>query len=640
MRDDIVRKKTGQSIDELNEKLYQTDATFENKRRRVIHDKNIQLEKDFDDTEYEKMLKKKVKRKLPKSLFRRIFIGVSAFFVFSVIIALFSIFGEKSTVSKDLISMEILAQPLVDGGETLELQVRIQNFNEQTLELPDLILSYKKDSYIEGNEVFLRRSLDDITNGGRINEEFNIVLFGQEGDIRDIVATLEYRIEGSSSIFVKETDHEVVIRSTPTSLAIDAPDILTKNQEINIDFQIASNTINQVNNGLLKIEFPEGFEFLTSSVVPSYGNNIWEIPSLSDIGETITVTGRLAALEGQGQSIKAFFGKQDILQKRDLETIFNTAIHTVNVEKSFIDTRLEINGQNKSIVAVRGGGTIEGEILFENTLEERLKDVAITLNFNGNLYDEKNVLTFSGYYDSNTRSIVWDKNSIEDFSFIEPGEEGSVSFSLNVPDLINFGASVEPSLILSVDVSAVENDGTVLSAKSVARSEVRGNSDIQIVAKTVHHSGPFSNLGPLPPKVGQTTDYTIILDVINSTNEVKNAKLHTILPPYMTWKNQVSPSSERSSVSFNTATREVIWNIGTLQSGLGIGETDPKEISFQVEILPSISQLGVAPDITGDIVLSGTDSFTDVELSFTKRGLTTRLINDTSDVGADGKVVE
>lgn len=640
MKDDITPKKSQQSIDSLNEKLYHKNVEFDNKDRRHMHGKRVELEHDFDDSELEELLKKKPRKKLPKSLFKKFFIAAAIFFVAAGTVAIFSVIGSTTSVSKDLISMEILAQPLVDGGEQLELQVRIQNFNEQMLELPDLILSYEKDSYIAGNEVFLRRSLEDIPQNGRISEEFNIVLFGQEGDIRNVNATLEYRIEGSSSIFVKEQKHEVVIRSTPTKLAIQAPDRMTKNQEITFDFQVASNSIDQVSNGLLVVEYPEGFEFLSSNVEPSYSNDIWEIKTLDEIGEVISVSGRLSALEGQGQTVKAFFGKQNITAKKELETIFNTTLHTVTVEKPFLETVLKINNKTDSVVPVRSGGSIEGQIEFTNTLQERLQDITITLNLEGVLYDKKSVLSFSGFYDSNTDTINWNNTLEDELSFLEPNEMSELSFNLSIPDLINLENVIDPTLIMSVDVGATQNDGTVLFAQTVARTEARANSDIQVVAKTIHHSGAFGNIGPVPPKVGENTQYTITLDLINSSNLVENARLVTTLPEYVTWMGAVSPSSERSSVSYNPTDREVVWVIDDLQQGLGIGDKEPKKLSFQVSILPSLSHLGNAPDITGEITLTGTDSFTDTNLTFTKRALTTRLLNDTSDVGASGKVEE
>lgn len=638
MKEDITPGKSKQSIDALNEKLYYRDAEFDNKQRRHIHGKKIDLEHDFDDSELEALLRKKPIIKLPKSLFKKFFFRAVLFFIGAITVAVISIMSSSSTVSKDLISMEILAQPLVDSGEPLELQIRIQNFNEQALELPDLILSYEKDSNINGNEVFLRRSLEDILPSGQATEEFNIILFGQEGDTRIINATLEYRIEGSSSIFVKEIPHEVVIRSTPTRLSIDAPNTLTQNQEITFTMNFASNSIIEVSNTLLKVEYPEGFEFISSTVEPDYSNNVWEITSLDEVGDSISIVGRLSALEGQGQSVKAFLGKQNPLLKKEFETIFNTTLHTVTIKKPFLETMLEINNNQQPIVAVRSGGEIQGEISFKNNLNEPLKDVAIVLHIDGTLYDPATVLSYSGFYDSNTNSITWNNSVVNDFVMIQPGQTGTLSFNLKVPNLIK-DINRDPNLILSVDVSAVQNDGTVLSAKTISRTEVRANSDMQVLAGVTYHSGPFINSGPIPPQVGVETQYSINMDVINSSNDVSNTQLKTILPSYVRWLGAVSPSSERSNVSYNAATREIIWNISTLQKGVGVGTNPPKQVSVQVALLPSVSHIGTAPAMTTDIVLSGTDSFTEVDLSFTKRPITTRLVNDTSAVGEDGKVL-
>ena len=52
------------------------------------------------------------------------------------------------------------------------------------------------------------------------------------------------------------------------------------------------------------------------------------------------------------------------------------------------------------------------------------------------------------------------------------------------------------------------------------------------------------------------------------------------------------------------------------------------------------SQIGTVMDITGNLLITGTDSVTKTTLSQSKRPLNTRLVGDTSTVGSDGKVAK
>lgn len=638
MKEDIAPKAKKQKIDILNEELYHKNKEFLQRKRRKIHGRNIELEHDFEDDGFDKLLVKNKKRKLPTSLFKKVFFVVLFFFLITAAIAAISLYDKKEKVSDELISMKILGQPFIDGGEELELRVRIQNFNEQKLVLPDLVLSYPKDSSHVEDEVFLRRSLSDIDNGERVDEEFNLIIYGREGDLRNIHATLEYRIEGSSSIFVKEIDHELIIRSTPTHISIDAPDEIVQNQEIQLDVKVSSNSNKQINNVLLSLNYPLGFEFISSSIDPHFGSHTWYFPNIKE-EVLVTIVGRLSALPGQGQSFHAKVGRQDLLQKNFIETTFNEVTHTVGIQESFITANLSVNNEEGNQVIIRGGGDVDVEISYENHLDEKLTNVEITAHLVGDLYRPEKVLALRGDYNSNNKSITWNKDNIGELEFLDPDESGSVTFNLKTKDLVGSIGSIEnPNLAIVVDVSGVEVNGKIREAISVSRIDIFANSDLNLIAKTSHSDGPFENSGPVPPRVGEKTEYTVTLQITNSSNKVEEAQITTTLPPYINWTGNISPSIEREKISYNEVTREVKWNIGALQVGVGIGEVRPKQASFQVEILPSLSHVDTSPDITRDIILSGRDVFTDVDLSYKKTPLTTKLTESSASSG-DSRVV-
>ncbi len=629
-----------QKIDTLNEELYHKNKEHAQRKRRKIHSRDIKLDHDFDDEDtYKLLLEKNKKRKLPPSLFKKIFLIVLGFFTVTALIAAFSVFDLKQRVSDDLISMEIIGPPFVDGGDELELKVRIQNFNEQMIENSDLIVSYPKDSSRVEDEVFMRRSIGDVGNGQKVNEEFDLVLFGGEGDVRNIHATLEYRIEGSSSIFIKEADFEVVIRSTPTQITVTAPDEIVQNQEITLSVDLASNTNKQINDILMNIDYPLGFEFISSTVEPQYSSHTWYFPNITDEKQTIEITGRLSALPGQGQSFYVQAGKQDNLNKNVIETLFNSVTHTVDVQESFITAEMDINNKGTEDISIRGGDEIDVEIDFRNTLSETLADVEIIAHLDGDLYKADGIRVQNGDFDSNTKRIVWNKNNMEQLEFLEPGETGTLSFALTTKELVGqAGSLVNPTAIIVVDVSATEINGKVREAFAVSRADISANSDVTLLAKTLHNDGPFKNKGSIPPRVGQKTQYTVTLQVTNSSNDVQEAEVTTFLPPYVGWLGNIAPSVERQKIEYNQTTREVTWDLGTLKSGLGIGNANPKQVSFQVDVLPSLPHVGENLDITKDIILSGKDTFTDVKLTFKKSPISTNLKQEASAGTGDGLV--
>jgi len=138
-------------------------------------------------------------------------------------------------------------------------------------------------------------------------------------------------------------------------------------------------------------------------------------------------------------------------------------------------------------------------------------------------------------------------------------------------------------------------------------------------------TGPFTNTGPLPPVAEKATTYTIHWSLVNSSNKIEGAEVRASIPLYVTFLNNIYPSGE--SVSFDSQSGEILWNIGSIPAGIGL--TGPaKEVSFQVSLLPSVTQVGDAPTIISESVLRGLDTFTRVTLEDRTPSLSTILLQD------------
>jgi len=484
----------------------------------------------------------------------------------------------------------------------------------------------------------MRRSLEDIPLDGQSIEEFDITLFGQEGEVREIKATLEYRIPGSTAIFLKEATHEVIIRSTPSVFTVSAPSEVVRNQPFTFNISAASNANTVINDSLVTINYPRGFEFISANPEPDILNNTWAIPFLKDEPEIITVTGKLSAFEGQAQSFRLNFGSRNEAKQSEIETVYNALVHTVEIITPFINANLLVNGERTPTLRIKGGEEISGELQFTNTLDDVLRDVVITLGIDGELYNTQGVRAQNGFFNSNTNSITWDKGTLSNLEALQSKEQLSVSFTLPTQELIGrTGALLKPTLSLSVDVAGSESNGRRREAQNITEVLVLANSDIQFNTSLEYGTGPFQNYGPMPPLVNTETSYTLNLEVQNSSNEVRDAELSFFLPSYVEYKEVMAPSLERTKVSYNPQTREITWKIGDLRAGLGINETKGKTLSLQLIVSPSLSQVGSPINITSDIILTGFDTFTDTRLNFKKVGVKNILSNQ-QEQGASGRI--
>jgi len=171
----------------------------------------------------------------------------------------------------------------------------------------------------------------------------------------------------------------------------------------------------------------------------------------------------------------------------------------------------------------------------------------------------------------------------------------------------------------------ISETGVPEEIKSVMVKSVRVSSNVQFASRAVYFVGPFANSGPIPPKVEQETTYTIIWSIVNTSNNISNTQVRTVLPVYMKWYGSISPSGE--DLSYNPNTNEVIWSPGDIPAGTGIGKP-PREVAFQVVLTPSLSQVKTVPSLITNTTFTATDSFTGASINQEKPDITTNLSTD------------
>ena len=570
---------------------------------------------------------------LKTSMFKKFFIFSIGFFVIALIFAFYIFFIGGNSVSNDNIEISVLGNAFAAGGEELPLQIEVVNKNNSSLELADLIVEYPKSSsgdLSQGTDR-LRSSLGTIPAGGTVNENVKVVLFGEQGSIRPIKISLEYRVESSNAIFVKEKPYEVTISSAPINLSIDAPDEASPNQEIALNVKATLNATKPASSMLLRLDYPVGFEFESAKPAPSFGNNIWSLGDLSPGAERdISIVGKMVDVsDGEEKNFHVFSGSQSDSDKSIIGIIFNSLGHMITIKKPFIEAKLYINGVYQREYAVDAKTTVSGEIRWVNNLDTKINDLEIRAKFSGNALNRKTVSANQGFYNSSLNTIVWDKNTQGGFAEVNPGDSGSVSFSVSPSSLFSASSGMLFEPLINIDVSIKGSNALEGNAvQELANSEskiIRVISDVGIAAKALYYSGPFTNTGPIPPKVDTQTTYTVVWTISNTSNNISKAQIRSTLPSWMSFVGPISPPAE--DLTYNPSTKEIVWNIGGIPTGTGITTAD-REVSFQVGLTPSISQIGTTPLITNNAILTGHDDFANVDITVNKNSLDTQLSDD------------
>lgn len=576
-------------------------------------------------------------------VFKKFFVFSVVFFILAVSYASYVLFFKGNTVSNDNIGIAVLGNTFTAGGEELSLVVEVTNKNNVALDLVDLIIEYPKgsDGNIQDTERY-RETLGTIPSGGVKSENVKLVLFGEQGSVRPISISLEYRVEGSNAIFVKERMYEVSIDSTPLDISVSGPSTASPNEELILKIKSTLNTTKPISDVLLRVDYPVGFQFVSAKPEPAFGNNVWNLGDLTPGSEKdISITGKLLdAFEGEEKTFRIQSGSQSSLDKASLDVVFNSVAYMLNIERPLIEAKLYINGVAGREHSAGARGEINAEIRWANNLETRINNFSIRANLSGNALDQRSIDANQGFYSSVEKTIIWDRNSFDAFREMDPGESGSVDFSFSPGPLFSAsgGMLADPSISIEVRASGTQSlegsDSEELSAQE--SSVVKITSDVRFANKALYYSGAFTNKGPIPPQAEKETTYTIVWTLSNTSNPVSKAKVTSSLPP---WVKFIEPSGGSSDLLYNPSTKEIVWNVGTISKGAGISNPG-KEISFQVALTPSLSQVGTSPTLINDAVLTGTDDFANVPVRVNKSSLSTRLSNDPTFPNFGDRVVE
>lgn len=571
---------------------------------------------------------------------KRLFIASILFFLFAGALAFYGFFRGGNTVSPGNISLAVLGPVSAAAGEELTFEVTITNYNELALESVDLIVEYPagtRKTVDLGTELLrFREALGGLPPGGSVSRRLSAVPFGEEGDKKEVRLSAEYRPAGGSATFSKTAVYEFLVNAAPLTVSVSVPSEVGSGQPFEISVEIVSNASAIIRNLLLKAEYPVGFMFESATPAPAFSGNIWQLGDLKPEGKrTVRIRGVVEAAEEEERTIRLSVGAASPRDEKVLGTVFLTETPSVMVRKPFVGLSLALNGESGKEFVARSAQTLRADILWANNGTAKVTDLEITARLDGAVWNRSSVAPQGGFFDFNTNSISWDKRIRSSFGSLSPGESGTVSFSFTTAPVATDPALFKnPEMFIHIFARGkrLNEDGAYQDVVSSFSKKIKIASALALGTRLLYNGGPFVNSGSVPPKAEEETTYTIVWSLSNSSNSVSGAKVSAVLPAYARWMEKWSPASER--VSYNAIGGEVVWDAGDIAPGAGFG-TSPRELSFQVALLPSLSQVGSSPVIVGEAVAEGYDRFAGASVrSNVRPALTTASLEEGGGSGA------
>ncbi len=540
-------------------------------------------------------------RKPRFNVFRIVFIGSAAFFVLALAVAAYLFFSGQNTVSTKNVDVQVAGPTQIRAGDTLSLQIIVTNHNTVPMQLTDLVVEFppgtRSDTDVSVSLPRIRESIGTINPGESINRTVNAVLFGASGAVETVQASAEYRVPSSNAVFVSDTTYTTRISESPAAIAVAAPAQVVSGQSSTIAATVTSNSPQVLSNMLLIATYPPGFSFTSATPAPAFGTTVWKLGDIEPAGtRTITINGVFTGEDGDQRVITFTSGNQNASSSQSVAAPLATGEADFTVTKPFISTDVALNGSVADVHTIQRGATVQGTIDWTNNLPVAVQSLAITLSLKGQIIDQGTVHPVQGFYSSANSTITWDSSTLPALANVAPGASGTLTFSFATLPLSR-GTFRSPTVNFSVNVSANrQSEGNVPGTVTATAS-----TQAMVATNLALGASLASVSGPVPPKVNTETVYTVTLNLTNSANDIANAVVTGILPTYVRFIGNPTPSSE--NVTYDSQQGTVSWSPGSLNAG------SSRTVSFQVGVTPSVSQVAQVPVVMRDIHATAYDRF-------------------------------
>ncbi len=559
------------------------------------------------------------------------------------VIAIAAFIGYLIFFARTDVVVEVLGPDKLTAGEPMLVTVRVVNRSSVTLAEGTVTLNFPPGAIFPGEHdaslgPFRERiQVDPVPPGGEFRRQIRVQFLGQAGDIMSISALYLYRPETIQSKLTRQAGYSAPIVQVPVAITVDVPEKISAGQEFTISIGVDAGTSSPLPDMSLGIDFPPGFELKASEPAPPVGMpNVWPIGNIeSGTSTKIILRGSVRGDPEEARPFRIRLGRYDPGAKSWLlltETTKGPAIAS-----PFLLAQTTLGGDRRG--AIEPGARIEGSVLYRNNTPQKIENLGVSVSFPESFVELGTIAVEDGFYDVTRRALVWNPASAPELRDLDPGEEGTLTFS--------FTLKADPPLRVFSDrnfrfpvTTAIDTGTPPLGFRGVSLAyqdqiEFQIASRLTLRARSAYYDSPAVNTGPLPPQVRKTTTYTVFLQLGSGANDVRDVIMKGALGGGVEFKGTLS--TDVGEVEFNPATREVLWRISQLPAATGTLRPHASAI-IQVALVPAENQANDAVALLTGIGILGRDAFTGIELSATADDVSTELRTDTRSSTAEWRV--
>ncbi|MBU2101659.1 hypothetical protein KKH05_03005 [Patescibacteria group bacterium] len=524
-------------------------------------------------------------------------------------------------------------------GVPFELEARFLNNSSSKLNDVRIALNLPEGLALfeDSKKVNVIRDLGEVSPGGVAKESFIVIALPSDNErAHTVVVSATYSSGSLSAEFSESKEQKINVKNRDINIEINLPETIFEGQE----FQASIKYKNVIANRNENLELPETIlaleasqELVVISDNPSeQSSNRWTMESGEE--NEIPFVGRVGiktedVLVVKGKAILKFGDEEYVLAEKESETILAPSPLTFS---------LSLGDPKDSALP---GEFLTYNVRYRNNTSANLKDVVIKVQLVGEMFDISTLNTNASFNDLG-RTITWSSNQFNQLREVKKGDEETFSFSIRVKQNFSVNNASDKNFIIKAKGS-IESP-TVTQGLSTDRTastdvvETKITSLVKVDAKGYFRDAPSGvlNQGPLPPKVGQETNYSIHWELMNYGNDVEDVVVKTRLEEGVVFEELVSATDD-TELNYNSATREIIWRLGKILASTGILTEKPEAI-FQIGAIPGVGMVGQYMPLLEVTTVSARDMFTNIDLTDMDDALDTRLVDDKSVGTEEGKV--
>ncbi|MBI3251277.1 MAG: hypothetical protein HYZ62_00015, partial [Candidatus Andersenbacteria bacterium] len=480
------------------------------------------------------------------------------------------------------------------SGEKITFKAQIQNKSlegwqrvEALFEVPSGFRFLESSLPVtrEGGKYLM--ALPDVWAGKTAEASVTGVLIGQQNS--NALSQVEITVSPDNdpkSRYKNVASATTVIRAVPIDMTIEASSSAISGERLLGVIHIRN--ISQVpQEGLfLQLNVPPGMDLAVQDAEFSTGFSVldgtWELPMLKPLDEiTRKVVFFVNGSAGERRSLGLLAG----ITEGDQHYTQREVTHVVTMTASELAVAQTFN-ETAGDQIVSSGQRLKAKITYQNTGSVGLKSAVVTAKFEGEGLNPASLALKSGAYNPTTKTITWTSATVPELAVVAPNQTGEITYEFLLLPATSFPI-----------VNGKGNNNVLTVVAAIDSPAVAFYDDGRL---------GITSTGPVPPKVGEQTTYTLRFRLGSTLNDVGDVRLTAVLPDGVAYTNKTYVTA--GQVDYNERTGEVVWHIPLLAALTG-RTSPPQELHVQVAVTPGDNTRGSEIPFLRSVHVEGTDQF-------------------------------